>query len=358
MTAPAAAPASGPIAPAVARLAPRPPADPFAFAAVLEFASRRGGESGPPSSGRGTAGSLERHGAGRALGWTDGSSFAAQRQRALVGFAIRLAGRLDDERTPASRGQFAFARLACDESPEIREQRRLHCRRRQSGDRRATGRRTRFPLRRRHFRGRDREPDARDQHAIRAGRRFRRRPCGPIRFNGESALSPAFRRPSLRRKPRPTPFRRSRTPRPRRRSPLARARLQHIAGAARGRPRTKPRTADKRPRSPRLRLPPGSRPPPQSTRQRNQAARRPTVGRQIRLPSPRRQQRKQTCSARRCRRLSPQGRRSNSMARPPAPDPQTSRPARARSALAPRPRLRRSARSMSIFRPAASRMSR
>ena len=181
MTAPAAAPASGPIAPAVARPSSATSSRPVRLRGRAQLASRRGGESGRPSSGRGTAGSLERNGAGRALGWTDGSSFAAQRQRALVGFAIRLAGRLDDERTPASRGQFAFARLACDESPEIREQRRLPCRRRQSGDRRATGRRTRVPLRRRHFRRNDCEPDARDQHAIRAGRRFRRRPCGPIR---------------------------------------------------------------------------------------------------------------------------------------------------------------------------------
>ena len=51
MTAPAAAPASGPIAPAVARLAPRPPADPFAFAAVLDSLPGAAAKADPPAAG-------------------------------------------------------------------------------------------------------------------------------------------------------------------------------------------------------------------------------------------------------------------------------------------------------------------
>ena len=72
--------------------------------ARLRFPSRRQSRR---LSGRGTAGPLERNATGRVLAGTDGSSFAAQRQRALGGFAFCLAGRLDDERTPSSCERFA-----------------------------------------------------------------------------------------------------------------------------------------------------------------------------------------------------------------------------------------------------------
>ena len=209
------------------------------------------------------AASFERIAAGRVFARADGSPFAAQRQRALGGFAVCLASRLDDGRTPASRGQFAFARLACDERPEIRGQRRIHRRWRQGGDRRATGRRTRLSLWPLHVRGRDREPHARGQHAVRARRRLRRQPYAASRsqrrkrpcrrlFAGRGHAGETLGR---------TPFRRLQTRRPRRRSPLARARPQQIARASREQPRTKPRAADKSPTARRLRLPPGSRPP-------------------------------------------------------------------------------------------------
>ena len=180
MTAPAAAPASGPIAPAVPRPAPQAAADPFAFGAVLDSlpgapakAAASAAEEQPGSSNESAREDSSRGQTGR--------HSLLQRQRALGGFAVRLAGRLDDERTPASRGQFAFVRLACDERPEVRGQRRVHRRWREGGDRWATGRRTRFSLWPLHVRGRDREPHARGQRAVRAGRRFRRQPYGRTR---------------------------------------------------------------------------------------------------------------------------------------------------------------------------------
>ena len=75
MTAPAAAPTSGPVAPAAPRAAPQPPADRFAFAAVLDSLPGAPSESGRLDR-RGTGASLERIAAGRVFARTDGSSFA------------------------------------------------------------------------------------------------------------------------------------------------------------------------------------------------------------------------------------------------------------------------------------------
>ena len=179
-------------------------------------------------------------------------------------------------------------------------------------------------------------------------------------LDGESALLPASRRPRpCQRKPRPTPFRRLQTRRLRRRSPLARARPQHIARASLEQPRTRPRAAGKSPMSRRLRRSPGLA----TSAAVHAPAESSGKAADGRPPDPVAsagaiRRRKQTCSAHSSRRLSPQGRRSNSTARRRAPDTQTSRRARARSPLAPRPRLRRSGRSTSIFRREASRMSR
>ena len=340
MTAPAAAPASGPIAPAAPRPAPQPSADRFAFAAVLDSlpgAPAKAGASTTEEQPR----RLERIAAGKVLARTDGSSFAAQRQRALGVFAVRLARRLDDGRTPASRGQFAFARLACDERPEIRGQRRIHRRWRQGGDRRATDRRTRLSLWRLHVRGRAREPRARGR--TRRSRRaplppptLRRKPSSTAKARLAAGFSPAEAVPATTSRGRRSAD--CERGGPRRRSLLARARPQQIARASREQPRTKPRAADKSRKSRRLRRSPGSRPRPQLHAPADRAARRPTVGRPIRSRPPRRQRRKQACLARTRRRPSPPGhvptRRLDGQRR----TRRRHARARARSPLAPRPR--------------------
>ena len=287
MTAPAVALASGPIAPAAPRPAPQGAADPFAFGAVLELASQRASESRRPCD-RGTTGSLERIGAGRVFARTDGSPFAAQRQRTLGGFAVCLAGRLDDRRKPASREQFAFVDLACDERSEIRGQRRIPRRRREGGDRWATGRRTRLSLWPLHLHGRNREPHARGQRAIRIGRCSCRQPYVTSRSQRAKApLPPTFRRPRpCGRRPRQRLFQQSPTRRLRRRSPRELA-LHQIARTSHEQPRTSPQ---------RQRKPNVSAPPPvarvatstAAARQRNRAARPSTGARPIQPRSPRR----------------------------------------------------------------------
>ena len=100
MTAPTAAPASAPIAPAAPRAAPQPPADPFAFAAVLNSLPGAAAKGGDPRR-REAAPFLKRPAAGRVAAWTAAWPFAHERRRAAGVLAVRLGRRLDEERTSA-----------------------------------------------------------------------------------------------------------------------------------------------------------------------------------------------------------------------------------------------------------------
>ena len=178
MTVPAAAPGSGPIAPAPPRAAPQPPTDRSAFGAVLELASQRAGEGRRPCRRR-TAAVFQRIVAREGFARRDGPSLVAQRQRPLGLFAVCLAGRVEHGRALASRRQIAPAGASC----QIRGERRLHRRWRQGGDCRAIGWRTRLSLGRLYLRRRHLEPHARGQ---RAGLRLRRgrQPCATRRSKG------------------------------------------------------------------------------------------------------------------------------------------------------------------------------
>ena len=184
MTAPAAAPASGPIAPAAPRAPPQPQADRFAFAVVLELASRRANESGRLDR-RGTAALFERARTGRVHARTAGSPFAAERQLAPGVLAVRPAGIFDGGPRSASRGQFAFTKNACDEGAEIRGQRLIPRCGGQGGDCWAADWRTGFSLWRLPFPGRDHEPRSPGRQAVRTGLRLRRQSYVPIRSKRE-----------------------------------------------------------------------------------------------------------------------------------------------------------------------------
>ncbi len=359
MTAPAAAPASGPIAPAVPRPAPQAAADPFAFGAVLDSlpgasakADASTAEEQPGPSNESAREESSRGQTGRHSLLNDSALLAA------LPFALRVASTMNER--PQAAGSSPSLASPAMKGPKSEDSGASIA----AGAKAATvgrlvGERA-FHFGASTFAGaiasRTLGVNAPFAPGAASAANLTARPA----LDGESAVA---RRLFAGRGHASESLGRRRSADCKRgvsdadRSSLGRA-PNASREPSREQPHTKPRAAGKSPMSRRLRLSPGSRPPPQSTRRRNRAARRPTVGPQIRLPPPRRQRRKQTCSARSCRRLSPQGRRSNSTARRPAPDTQTSRPARARSPLAPRPRLRRSGRSTSIFRRGASRMSR
>ena len=229
----------------------------------------------------------------------------------------------------------------------------------QGGDCRATGWRTRLSLWPLHVRGRDREPRARGQRAIRAGAASAAT-LRPELSTAKAPLSPAFRRPRpWRRKPSadavppianaaaPAPIAPRAGAPPSNRASLTRAAAHEAARSGR-----KPEVSAPPPvaRAREFRL------GPRASGIERQGGRR-SAARSDHLRT-RRQRRKQSVrraalGAFRRRGVVPT-RRLDDKRR----DAQTSRPARARSPLAPRPRLRRSARSTSIFRPEASRMSR
>ena len=167
----------------------------------------------------------------------------------------------------------------------------------------------------------------------------------------KESFSRASRRPAARRR---RPLWRPRRPRarhrrPRRLLPSSMDRRQTHPPASPDRRRKVPPTAAGNPKSQRRHRSPGLRvrlPPPL----RSRAARPPTV-RPIQLRPACSRRPRQARSARRRRRLSLRGRRSDLPTR--RREPRTSRHARARFPLPEQPRLRPSRRSMSIFRLAA-----
>ena len=285
------------------------------------------------SSGRGTAGPLERNATGESSrGQTARHSLLNDSALlAALPFALRAASMMN-ERPQAAGNSPSLASPAMKGPKSENSGASVAAGAKAANVGRLVGERA-FHFGPVHFRGRDREPHARGQRAIRAGRRFRRRPYGPSRSQrrkrpfrrlfagrGHARETLGRRRPTDCKRGVPDANRLSHW-----RAPI-KSRERRAGGRARG--RAQPAES---PTSPRLRRPPESRPPPRSTRQRNRAARRPTAGPQIRPRSPRRQQRKQTCSARSCRRPSPQGRRSNSTARRPARGHDRRRAARERA---------------------------
>jgi hypothetical protein len=102
MTAPAAAPTSGPVAPAAPRAAPPPPADRFAFAAMLDSlpgattkAGASAGEEQAPASNESTQEESSRGQASHHSLLNDSALFAS------LPFALR-AGSMMDERPQAA----------------------------------------------------------------------------------------------------------------------------------------------------------------------------------------------------------------------------------------------------------------
>ena len=180
MTAPAAAATSGPIAPAVPRPAPQAAADPFAFGAVLDSLPGASAKADASTTEEGQRPSNESPQEESSRGQTARHSLLNDSALlAALPFALRAASMMGEN--PQAADNSPSSTSPCDERSEIRGQRRIPCRRREGVDRWATGRRTRFSLWPLHVRGRDREPHARGQRAVRAGRRFRRQPCGPTR---------------------------------------------------------------------------------------------------------------------------------------------------------------------------------
>ena len=178
MTAPAAAPASGPVAPPVQRASAQPPTDRFAFAAVLDALPAAASKAGA------STGEDQPHVAKESR--EDGSSSRQSARHSLLSDggasglpALRPQRRLRDGRGFASRGPGVLARPGCGQSVGSRGQRRV-CRGERPIDRCRTARwRTRLSLRRLRVHERDCKPRADRRGVVRAGRRLRPGPCDP-----------------------------------------------------------------------------------------------------------------------------------------------------------------------------------
>jgi hypothetical protein len=145
MTAPAAAPTSGPVAPAAPRAAAQPPADRFAFAAMLDSlpgaptkAGAAAGEKQAPPSNESPQEESSRGQASHHSLLSDSALFAS------LPFALRVASMMDER--PQAGDSSPSLTSPADEGPETRGRQRAACRRRQGGDCRATDWRTRLPL--------------------------------------------------------------------------------------------------------------------------------------------------------------------------------------------------------------------
>ena len=177
MTAPAAAPASGPFPAPSRRLrrAPLPRRRPIASP------SRPCSNSIPGAATKSSASTARRNPASsksrdRKILARIGRTFAAQRWRALSVLAVRHARRLGDGGRFGWRGPRVFARPGCNESVGTRGQRRTRClapRRRRSGGSLANAPFISAPAA-----GRGGEPLARDRRTVRASRR---QPCASSR---------------------------------------------------------------------------------------------------------------------------------------------------------------------------------
>ena len=150
MTAPAAAPASAPVAPPPPRAAPQPPADAHAFAAVLDALP-----GGAMKASASTA-AEEPHPSGEKRldqppGQRPGHSPPGDGLLlASLPLAVQAASRIDG--SPACRGPCAFAWPPGGETAGIRDRRRIRRRKRKDGGSRAADRPTRLSLRRLHER--------------------------------------------------------------------------------------------------------------------------------------------------------------------------------------------------------------
>ena len=277
MTAPAAAPASGPIAPPAPRASPQPPADRFAFAAVLDSipgAATKAGASAaeeqphPSEEPRQEESAPEQSTSHSLL--NDGALLAS------LPFALRAASAMDEGSQAADHAS-SLAPAATKASGAEASGAPVAAGAKAAAVGRLIGERA-F-----HFgasAGVTREPFARDRRAVRAGRRQRCAPSGSRRRKrsgrrlhaGWSHAGETIRgrRSSERRHAGPGADR----------SPSSWNRNKSRESHARR--RTTRREADESPKSRRLRLSPNSRPPPRPMRQRSPAASRTTTA----LPDP------------------------------------------------------------------------
>ena len=267
MTAPAAAPTSGPVAPAAPRAVPQPPADRFAFAAMLNSlpgahakAGASAGEQQAPPSNKSPQEESSRGQTAHHLLRNDSALLAS------LPFALRAASMMDD------RPQ------AADDSPSLTSPAMKASKSEDSGASLSAGAKATtvgrligeraFHLGASTFAGviSSRTPATGAPFAQGAASAANLTPQDDLK--GEKSSLPASRqmRP-CQRDPWRAPFRHLQTRRPQRQSPHARARLHQTARASREPPRTRPGPADKspkarrRPRSSGLRARP--RPPSQ-----------------------------------------------------------------------------------------------
>ena len=354
MTAPAAAPASGPVAPPVQRASAQPPTDRFAFAAVLDAlpaaASKAGASTaeGQPHVAKESRedGSSSRQSARHSL-LSDGALLAS------LPFALSAASAMDAGSQAAGQAS-SLAPAAAKASGAEASGASVAASDRT--DRCWTARwRTRLSLRRpgspSAFASRGLTGEASFALAGASGQDL----ATQVNRSGESAPPPASPR---RRPPRArTPLHPAAPRRPRRRSPHAHARLRRIGRARRERQRRmRPCAANASPKLQRRR-PPGLRVRRSRPRRRIRAATGLTAAFPIRPAPPLHRWRKRIRSARFSQRLSPLRRLWGSMVRP-RPRGRRSRRAPARPPRAPPPLARQSRRSTSIFRRAGSRTSR
>ena len=356
MTAPAAAPASGPIAPAVPRPAPQAAADPFAFGAVLDLlpgasakADASTAEEQPGPSNETPQEESSRGQTGRHSLLNDSALLAA------LPFALRAASTMN-ERPQAAANSPSLAPPAM-KGPKSEDSGASIA----AGGNAATVGRL-VGERAFHF-GASTFAGAIASRTLAVNAPFAPGAASAADLTAraistaKAPLPPAFRRPRpCRRKPRPTPFRRLQTLRPRRQSLSHRrvpntSREPHAGGRARGHAqRTKARRLGASP----CRAGRDLRRGPRASGIERQGGRRSAARSDLRRAagSANRPIRRAAVGA------FPAGASfqfdgSTSSARPADVAPRASA-----LALAPRPRRRRSARSMSIFRPEASRMSR
>ena len=360
MTAPAAAPASGPIAPAAPRAPPQPQADRFAFAAVLD--------SLPGAQTRAGASTAEEQPHSSKEPGQEESTRGQPARHSLLNDSALLASLPFALRASSMGGQ---GPQAADDSPSPKTPTMKGPRSEDSGSSLAAGAKAAtvgrlIGERAFHF-GASPSPGVITSRALAVDRPFAPASASDANLtsrsdlSGKSALAAGFPGleampakpfsdavPSSDSAPAPTPIApRAGTPPTNRVSPTRAAAHDATRSGRKAEVSAPPPPPGLRAR---LRLP----------RQRNRAATAslPAITRPIQSRPLRRRRRRQVRLAHSSLRLSSRARRSDPMPRRREPQTQTSRRARARLAPARRPPLRQSRRSTSICRREASRTSR
>ena len=307
MTAPAAAPASGPIAPPAPRASPQPPADRFAFAAVLDSLPGAAAKAGASAAEEQPHPSKSREQEEFARGQStrhsllnDGALLAS------LPFALRAASAMDEGSQAADHAS-SLAPAATKASGAEASGAPVAAGAKAAAVGRLIGERA-F-----HFgasAGAIGEPCARGRRAVRAAAGASGQTLRPKRAKAAKAPSPPASRMAARPCRRNLRGRRSSERSARGpgadRSPSSRALVNGSRRApTRATRRKMPPTADASPKSRRRRRSPGLRVPPRPLRQRSRAASRTTAAFPIRPRPQRPRRRKPVRLARSSRRLSP-----------------------------------------------------